>query len=230
MSKLYFTLLCFFGFQSFSQLVSPTVSTINSPAENVETTIKIDENLIKREVFNNYEGFKLKNELTGKWMGYKMKILPDDFYLVEKDKNFNYYLSVNKSLIVNDIDTTFGALLVPIKGTKYKMAYFEKYKKVSEFFGVSKVEEIPQTEAKSLTIKAKPKMFFEFIYTGKIDKMISFTYNERETESNKIINSQELNYSLENNDLIGIRGATFKIIEAKPTTLKYMILKPFPEN
>lgn len=66
----------------------------------------------------------------------------------------------------------------------------------------------------------------ELIYGGLSQKTISISYREFSDGTARPAFTQEIKYDLTDGDVIGFRGARFKIIKASNILLKYKVLKP----
>jgi hypothetical protein len=93
---------------------------------------------------------------------------------------------------------------------------------------------IPETEGRKIqfhkTVKTKTderNFKLELLYNGKAGNQIFFTYREFKSEMARPAFSQEVRYSLDEDDLIGFKNLRIRVIEATNQGIKYKIIKPF---
>ena len=78
-----------------------------------------------------------------------------------------------------------------------------------------------------------PSLQQELIYNGRIDNDIKFVYRELATQLNggAIMRSpfqQDVQYDLNESDVIGFKGMRLKVIEATNTKINYEVIRHFP--
>ena len=78
-----------------------------------------------------------------------------------------------------------------------------------------------------------PSLQQELIYNGRIDNDIKFVYRELATQPNggAIMRSpfqQDVQYDLNESDVIGFKGMRLKVIEATNTKINYEVIRHFP--
>jgi len=64
------------------------------------------------------------------------------------------------------------------------------------------------------------------VYGGVSKGTIAISYREFSDKTARPAFTQELKYDLSEGDVIGFRGARFKIIKAGNVSLRYVVLKP----
>ena len=67
----------------------------------------------------------------------------------------------------------------------------------------------------------------EFIYNGKVDNSIKFIYREYIDDINRSPFTQNVQYDLDESDIIGFKELRIKIIEASNQTIKYKVITNF---
>ena len=80
-----------------------------------------------------------------------------------------------------------------------------------------------------------PSLQQELVYNGRIENDIRFVYRELATQSSggAIMRSpfqQEVQYDLDESEIIGFKGARLKVIEATNTQITYEVIRHFPIN
>lgn len=70
----------------------------------------------------------------------------------------------------------------------------------------------------------------EFIYNGKVDNSIKFIYREYIRDMARPAFNQELQYDLNDGNIIGFKGLRIEVIEATNTKISYKILNNFSKD
>ena len=65
------------------------------------------------------------------------------------------------------------------------------------------------------------------IYNGRSGNSVKFLYREFLGDLNRVSFQQEVSYDLNIGEIIGFKGARFKIIEANNVQLKYQVIETF---
>jgi hypothetical protein len=82
---------------------------------------------------------------------------------------------------------------------------------------------------KSLSLAPVSDTFFDqrLIYNGISGSTVKFLYREFSGRTNRVAFEQEVTYDLEIGQIIGFKGARFKILAADNTQLQYEVVQPF---
>lgn len=72
----------------------------------------------------------------------------------------------------------------------------------------------------------EPVLRKELIYTGVSKGVISLTYREFSSDMARPAFTQDLKFDLAEGDVIGFKGARFKIMSANNTQVHYKVVKP----
>ncbi|MDD3772107.1 MAG: hypothetical protein PHC38_05555 [Weeksellaceae bacterium] len=67
----------------------------------------------------------------------------------------------------------------------------------------------------------------EFIYNGRVDSHLKFIYREYVNDMARPAFNQELQYDLNESDIIGFKGARLQVIKATNTAITYKIINSF---
>jgi hypothetical protein len=78
------------------------------------------------------------------------------------------------------------------------------------------------------TKEHEPLFKQELIYNGKSGSNIKFLYRELSNDRMRAPFTQDIQYDLNESNVIGFKGSRIKVIEATNRQIKYVVLKPFP--
>ena len=67
----------------------------------------------------------------------------------------------------------------------------------------------------------------EFIYNGKIDNSLKFVYREYYNDMQRFAFSQEVQYDLNESNIVGFKELRLEVLEASNQSIKYRVLKNF---
>jgi hypothetical protein len=67
----------------------------------------------------------------------------------------------------------------------------------------------------------------ELVYNGRSGNTVKFLYRELKDDYMRPAFTQEVTYDLNMGEVIGFKGARFKVLDASNTELKYVLIKPF---
>ncbi|MFY7964353.1 MAG: hypothetical protein ACOVO1_05615 [Chitinophagaceae bacterium] len=78
-----------------------------------------------------------------------------------------------------------------------------------------------------ITIPRRERLMLEFIYNGKLNNSLKFTYREYLNDNARPAFTQDLQYDLNEGNIIGFKGLRIEIISATNIKLKYKVLNYF---
>ena len=67
----------------------------------------------------------------------------------------------------------------------------------------------------------------QLIYNGRVDNNLRFVYREFSNDMARSAFTQEVQYDLEESNIIGFKSVRLEVIEATNSKIKYRVLMPF---
>lgn len=208
--------------------VMPVIETVDRPALNTVSEAELGDTIVEKGKVSTYEGLQLRNELS--WgdglIMKKFNIPPGRLKAQQRDANFTYFPS--------DKMTSYDVLLgtSPWPGgvcTKNGDPTF-----VRTFITIGrctiKPSDAPQIARTRIVDLDAPNFRQELIYNGRSGQTVKFLYREASGDYARPAFSQDVQYDLNDGNVIGFKGARIEIVEATNTRLKYRVLSSFPAN
>ncbi|MFD2601953.1 hypothetical protein [Flavobacterium suzhouense] len=147
----------------------------------------------------------------------RSKIEPGDVYALKGDsEKYDFYYSITTG-------STRG-IAIPKDGSKPK--YFYALSGTTSLTLETIKEDI---EYKAQTTPDASKDYFkqEFIFSGRFGNEARFTYREYINGLARNSFSQDLQYDLSQDNVVGFKGLRIEVIKANNTSIEYKILKTF---
>ncbi len=210
-------LFCFQLFACSTQfiLIGPNNISIKNPVTNSTNEVEIGNAVISRDTGYKYKAIKI----TKKYIIKTGNILRE---LKEGDMFINDGYTEDYDLYSNIEGQTYG-IAIPKKAGTFK-AFTKSESKV--IFHRDDIA-VDYEDDKLTFVPQKNNLKQEFIYNGKVNNAIKFTYREYVNDFARPAFTQDLQYDLNESNIIGFRGLRIEIIEAKNTIIKYKVLSNF---
>lgn len=200
------------------------------------TTFIPELNEIKSEEIGNivvYSEKGYKNDAIEITKTFNIKL--DDVYrVVEKGNIFLKQDSTNEyDFYTNSSGSEFG-IAIPRSGNN-PLIYFKKsdidgiYTTGFINNGLSLIRPKEQIDYIQTKVPTTKKDYFkqEFIYNGRVGEALKFIYREYINDMARPAFYQELQYDLNESNIIGFKGLRIEVIKAKNTTIEYRVLNYF---
>jgi len=208
---------------SFSLLISCGSSVkIIQPKYEEETTPKINE-LNSKEIGETlildlkafvYDAIKVTKGSKSSTYYIKSEITESNYVLKSQTKNHYLYQS--------DTFSTNG-IAIPKNGGPEKIFIWETPNSVSTYDLKDKIE-----YKKTKVFEPKKNNFKrEFIFNGKTSNNLKFTYREYVDDIARPAFTQDLQYDLNESNIIGFKGLRIEIVKATNTNIEYKVLNNF---
>lgn len=209
--------------------IQPSFEEINIPSLNQVQQSELGDTLVSKGTLYTYDGMVLLNEVYSKSKntflhGPVATIPPSDLILKYEDSAWWYFYA--RDLFMAGVSANVTCGLRKSKKNKpmelFVLIGFQPWSK-------GLVEPEPKYELKKVRAVDKRSFQQELIYNGKAGSNVKFMYREMSNDVMRPAFSQEMQYDLNESKTIGFKGARIEIIEATNTTLKYKVLKSFPD-
>lgn len=195
--------------------IIPTSETNYSPNINQPKTSEIGITLVSKETAKKYDAIEITKEVKIKPNVIKTlkigetfikKFETEQFDLYENIDNPNFGIALSKN---NKSPKTYSTgptgIGLKYQNSKYSLEY--------------KLTEIP--------VKNDDYYKQEFIYNGRVGNGIKFIYREFVNDYARPAFTQDLQYDLSDDSIIGFRGLRLEVVNATNTKIEYRILNHF---
>lgn len=212
---------------SSRQTIDPELSIEIKPNSGDIHTAELGDAMLTKKQRFLYDGIETFERVEYGLLGGAMLIEPQTLRAIETDTHWTYYYA--ERFMVNDLGwrEAAGGLKVSKKDPK-KIEIFTHYPIVKIRAFVPKP--IPRMEFKEVTSAHDPSFEQELIYNGLSGSTIKFIYREFHSDFIREPFTQEIQYDLNQQKVIGFKRARIEVIEATNTLLKYKVLDQFPDN
>lgn len=188
---------------------------------DTSTIIKENSKEVGEAIFQEEEGYfsdaiKVTKSSNIKGTSKPVEIQVNDIFIHKETVNKSRYFYSEP----NDKGTLY-AIVITAKNKQRFLRY-----EMSGWTGYDFEEPIEYIETKAPN---KDKNYFnrEFLYTGKNGNVVKFTYREFSNSLARPAFYQDVEYDLNESNIIGFRGMRIEILEATNTKINYKILNGF---
>jgi hypothetical protein len=199
----------------------PTHTQISEPPLNSITVAQIGDNLVRQGSHSEHAALYLKSEVSvGTFGGYTIR---PGYYVKEgENEAYDFY---RPSTYGNGGSVVKGAF---VDEWKWVGAYKDKYSIcIVTVFGVSVCSDDAPFERTTQAV-ATPSSFQQtLIYSGKLGNKLRVSYREFSGNLARPAYNNEVEYDLNDSNMIGYKGARIEVIEATNESIKYKVLKNF---
>lgn len=225
------TVLALSACATTQQHVDGEIQNVDIPSLNTEATAEIGETLVAKGRSYVYEGLELHERVTDNGIVREYVVEPNTMRLIRTDaEGHRYYEPSPGAYYVND--KTFGKRAVPSNGyvvlrpngTIYLTGYYD----LSAAGDPSPAN--PGMRYGKVIDKGRPYFRQELIYGGRVNSQIRITYRELSNDRIRSGFTQEAQYDIEADRIIGFKGARIEVIEASNTEIRYKVIKSFPDS
>lgn len=202
-----------FYFCRGQEIINPESTLTELPMLNVLSNSEIGSTLVFRESGFKYNAIKITNGKDVKMGLGSVKIKNDDIFI-------NKAIKGDYDLYESSYDTKVGIAINRVNNEMKVYAinsgvYFGKIKNIIEFDKISVI------------IPNKNYLRQEFLYNGKINNILKFSYREFFNDMARPAFTQDLQYDLSESKIIGFRGLRIEVITATNTNIEYKVISQF---
>lgn len=224
------SLLILAGCASAPPIRLPEIQYIDNPSIDAVATAEIGETLVAKGKLFVFDGLELFERITDNGIAREYVVEPAAMRLERVDREGNQYFSPPlEAYYVND--KTFSKRVRPSNAFLVKKRdgglELKGYYDLSTAGQISPVS--PRHRVGKIVDKKQPNFRQELIYGGRFGNQIKVTYREFSDDFVRAGFTQEAQYDLSAEQMIGFKGARIQVIEATNTSLKYKVLKSFPD-
>ncbi|HEU4460107.1 MAG TPA: hypothetical protein VFR90_13375 [Methylibium sp.] len=211
-------------------VVRPELQYVEVPPLNSVATAEIGETLVAKGKLYVFDGLELQERITDNGFAREYYIEPSAMRLERIDEAGNqYFLPPMDSYFVND--KTFGRRVRP--SNAYLVRKKDGALELIGYYDLTSAGKIspaqPRHKVGKVIDRKQPNFRQELLYGGRVGNQIKLTYREFSDDFVRPGFAQEAQYDLGADQTIGFKGARIQVLEATNTTLKYKVLKSFPD-
>ena len=200
---------------------------VNIPKVDQEETGELGDTLVSKTIKTEIEAIKVSNSID---CCFALTFHAGTYTAMWEDNTGVYYGSLNNVLVSHTGKRQNGGYVIPFGSRSSQKNVTIWQGQVPGLYPAAKVPTdsyITFTRGK-VTATGKPFFKQELIYNGKSGSNIKFLYREFSNDMMRAPFSQNIQYDLNESNVIGFKGSRIKVIEATNRIIKYVVLKPFP--
>ena len=207
----------------------PVAETIYFPEIGVESEVEIGQTIVSKAKQLVHPALEVGSDLSFKVESGFFSNTWSGTATIKKGK-IKRYFSHEEGVFYRADSATFtfaagtmdqeGGVFVPNDANQPSLPW--TFSKAVVYFGDAPVVTTP-TSIKTFEADSFVK---ELVYGGVSQGTVAISYREFADKTARPAFTQELKYDLSEGDVIGFRGARFKIIKAGNVSLRYVVLKP----
>ncbi|QDU35409.1 hypothetical protein KS4_34900 [Poriferisphaera corsica] len=216
--------LLLFGCVSPKYNYIPTDVNIQKPDLMIEQTAYVGDEILKIGNYKEYDAIHLDVEATmpAGLLGYVYKFSKGNYIRAGFDERFEYYLPGN---VPNPGSVDRNPIADP-----FLIMQLDTY--TSDLYGVTIFKMRGKTTRPRFTRTKVPSKDEDYLvraltYNGTINNAISISYNEYAGPSSRPLFTNQTNYDISEDDIIGYQGARLRILEATNEYIRYQVLNYF---
>lgn len=204
---------------STNQVVGYTSQKVSIPDVNTVQKKQIGETLTKYEILSSKPAILIDNVPEVKFFGTKIPYQKDDvipLQVIKKGSKIYY----NESYRYGSFNNYYGVEVYnDEKQTKYVVMTDEKG-------SISNTKLTPELLISEATYTKVGEGYYkqEFIYNGNVSNNIKFIYREYINDTARPAFTQELQYDLNESNIVGFKEMRIEIIKATNTGIEYKVL------
>lgn len=215
------------GCATQKQSIPPSLRIVDIPPLNEERTSELGDTLVEKGKIYTYDAIKLENRVSAGdgFLLKKLTLEPCTLTASLTDGKRIYY-STNKLSV-------FDAVI----GTQMQnggLAISKKNENDIKFHlngnAVMTPKPQPVITKTQVTDVERPSFMQELIYNGRSGDVLKFLYREYYSDHLRAPFTQEIQYDLNDGNLIGFKGVRIDVVEASNTRIRYRVLSSFPDS
>jgi len=217
-----------------AQSLSPNVKrvqsepvVVNVPKAGEEKTGEIGDTLVSKTIKTEIEVIKVNNSVD---CCLALTFQAGTYEAMWEDNTGVYYGSLNNVLVSFTGKGQNGGYVIPFVSRNSQKNVTVWQGRVFDLHPTAKIPTdsyITFTRGKATKTK-EPFFKQELIYNGKYGSNIKFLYRELSNDMMRPSFNQDIQYDLNESNVIGFKGSRIKVIDATNRQIKYVVLKPFP--
>jgi hypothetical protein len=197
-----------------TKLTEPTSFAILSPDLGSLNKVDVGKTLVSKEIGHKFKSIIFTRSITLNVDDVNKEVKKGEIFINDGHTNdYNLFSNLN--------DKTFG---IAIHKNHETCTVFTKTLNSKIYYGqdvsIEYKDTVISTDLKKLTDK-------EFIYNGRVNNAVKFTYREYSGYSAEPVFTQDLQYDLNLSKIIGFKELRIEILSATNTHLEYIIKRHF---
>lgn len=212
-----------------TQTLLPKTQVLDRPQLGVVNTSELGETIVEKGILRTYDGLLLSNSLSwgDGFILKKFNINPGRLRARQQDSKYTYFYSDNM--------TSHDALL----GTSPYLSgglcrSNDRNGPVRGFIVAGRCNmnwnDTPTVEDIQIYDVDSPGYRQELIYNGRAGDNLKFLYREFSGDMMRPPFSQDIQYDINESNIIGFRGVRIEVLEASNTNITYRVISSFPDN
>lgn len=209
----------------------PSIEIVDQPQINFEATAEIGETLLAKAKIYTFDGLELLEQITDNGIAREYIVEPHAMRLERIDQQGNkFYVPSSEFYYVND--KTFRKRVSP--SNAYLVLKSDGSLELQGYYDLTTAGKIspsrPNHKIGKIIDRKQPNFRQELIYSGRSGNQIKVTYREYAGDFLRPGFTQDVQYDLGVENIIGFKGVRIQVVEATNTRLKYKVLRSFPSQ
>lgn len=224
------TAIVLVGCASAPPIKPPEIQFIDKPPLESVAIAEIGETLVAKGKLYVYDGLELLERITDNGIAREYIIEPSAMRLERVDQEGNQYFSPGfDTYYVND--KTFSRRAHP--SNAFLLKKLDGSLELKGYYDLTTAGQIspanPRHKVGKIIDRKQPNFRQELIYGGRVGSQIRITYREFSDDFVRAGFTQEAQYDIATEQIIGFKGVRIHVLEATNTSLKYKVLKSFSD-
>jgi len=177
----------------------------------------LGETLVSKTILNMDKGVEILNEIVWEVQRVKFTVPPQKVARTHKYNDITFFKNLEFKVEGTNIGPFVALRKFPDKG----------YVLWEGVWG--KKLQLAQNDIQEVELASEIPVSFEqqLIYNGRVDNNLRFVYREFSNDMARSAFTQEVQYDLEESNIIGFKSVRIEVIEATNSKIKYRVLEPF---
>lgn len=205
----------------------PVVTKLDFPPVGQVMTQELGDTLVTKGQVRTYDGLIVSGPVTFSGLCSEYLFPPQTFLARNEDANWVYYGAADGR--VRDCaygDMPYAPYSSGVARSKKDPADIRQYFKAGMALGAI---QMPPYEARKVEVAVEDSFRQELIYNGRAGTIVKFLYREIAGGSLRGDFSQEVQYDLNEGNVVGFKGARIEVLEATNARLQYRVISTFPD-
>jgi len=208
--------------------IVPVTTAIDSPPLDTAQEAEIGDTMVKKGQITTYRSITLSNEVSAGdgWISKKLTVRPQTLLATKESRQWTFYYAVDNVEIYDAVlgaSPAIGGIAIS-KEDPAKVRIFASEGAIMYTPGDS-----PALVHGESYAKGKSGFQQELIYNGRVGDMGKFLYRELSNDLLRGSFSQEVQYDLSEDSMIGFKGLRIEVLEATNQSIRYKVKKSFPD-
>jgi len=205
--------------------IQPVATLLNFPEVNTVTIKELGDTLLVKSDKSTRDAIKVHNSISFSRFGQVITFPAGEYVASNENPEDIVYTGEGVWIVAG---RPFGGGFVISKLIQHKQINDVRVWMMDPSQGSNRSGKNITFSKSKVVWEGQPYFQQELIYNGKSGNNIKFLYRELSDNTMRATFNQDIQYDLNESNVIGFKGSRIKVIEATNRQIKYVVLKPFP--